>query len=308
MGRALWAGLIIGASVGGLCGALWGGSVCGFALLGSLPGFISGFVIRLGLVGAAAALSKVIQRWPDEKLIAAYRRYFIKWEPLGFWLGCSLVVAQPLLLVLAASPIGRRHLILILGLFAGVWFLRRLQCIGTKSLKAESQRRFGPLAEELLDAQELLVGKDAPDWVLILSGATLPYGDSFWVLVQLSEPGSGRIDAKVAPLYAKSNRFPHQVHNESLPDEWCRSLLTTLENIADSGFRDLASNGIRDGFPCTVSVLRRSPLSMWKVSCNLVATGQSQAPVVILARALLTACSSYKPIVSPVGAYIPEQR
>jgi hypothetical protein len=53
MGRALLGGLLSGAILAGLGGALWGGSIgCfGFALLGSLVGFIGGLVIAIGAIG-----------------------------------------------------------------------------------------------------------------------------------------------------------------------------------------------------------------------------------------------------------------
>jgi hypothetical protein len=157
--------------------------------------------------------------------------------------------------------------LMYLGIFAGVGALRR---------------RFPWLrVPKSLSVKRLLAGKEAPDWIVILSGATLPQGGPFWVQVQLkSESGSGIIDAKSTP---------HRVCNQSVPEDWCRSVLAMLKDLTEEDFRAIPSDVGRvfDGLPCTVYVIRKSPPSVWEASCNLVAPGQSQRPLVVIAKALL---------------------
>ena len=159
----------------------------------------------------------------------------------------------------------------------------------TRKYARELERRCGqgPIEEYILQAQEALAARDAPDWVVLVQGRGLPHGDSYFIRLELwrSSPPRGRLEARTGHRFdlLEGDRPEIAISEAPLDSGECRDLLQQLEE-AVFPLED-EDCGMRDGFPGAIALLRREPPLVSVGRANLYApTGRSASLTVRLMR------------------------
>lgn len=112
---------------------------------------------------------------------------------------------------------------------------------------------------------------DPPDYVLLLSGRGLPYGvrRGICVVLWLTPAPRALLEVGTAELSPTSDRERFaSFDSDSLDVDALARLATLLETVDPATLVDV-SPGVKDGFPCHVTVLRREPRLVASVECNL---------------------------------------
>lgn len=133
----------------------------------------------------------------------------------------------------------------------------------------------------------------APDWLIVLQGHALPLGGSVCVRVSIhfDRPDSSTLVARTtkevwSPVSAPASKDDPVIQRPLSPPEQAE-LTSRLATFPDR-FKSFPRWEVKDGFPCDLVIVRRSPPLEKHLSFNLAARAHdTQEPSIELANRLL---------------------
>jgi hypothetical protein len=143
------------------------------------------------------------------------------------------------------------------------------------------------LSFSLEEAHHLMKQPEAPDWLLLLEGAALPHGGARHIRLSLRET-----PAAVGHLSVITRSFVSPMEDPlaqiefteaDLTQDVCEPILDHLKSLQPGSPLRLPDS-VKDGFPCSITVLRKSPFVVMEAECNLsgVSEEERQLPLIHL--------------------------
>lgn len=156
--------------------------------------------------------------------------------------------------------------------------------------KRETRKLFGDEPVGPKAAAKLFDAAEPPDWILLFSGSGLPRGKTVWTNVCLkATPPSGRLASGSSPhidFFAEENPLM-KISNGSgvLGQADAEAVLALLTSANPRELKSVAPNVV-DGFPCSVTILRREPRLTHMLTANLAGKVPEENPTIRLLRLL----------------------
>jgi hypothetical protein len=156
--------------------------------------------------------------------------------------------------------------------------------------KRETRKLFGDEPAGPRAAARLFDAPEPPDWILLFTGAGLPHGKTVWTNVYLkAAPPSGTLAAGSAPhvdFFAKENPLAEISNTRGvLGQADAEAVLALLTPASLTELKSMPPNVV-DGFPCSVTILRREPRLTHMVTANLAGKVPETNPTIRLLRLL----------------------
>jgi hypothetical protein len=125
-------------------------------------------------------------------------------------------------------------------------------------------------SKALANARQEMEAGNSPDWILMLRGVGLPHGARIDVTLRLWEDKPAASITEWSQQWTRQGRYAIEAtqSTKALTSADCSLFLAVLhqENYSDLGKDE---TGVRDGFPCTLAILRRSDRTLKTANCNL---------------------------------------
>jgi hypothetical protein len=172
--------------------------------------------------------------------------------------------------------------------------LRRIRVLG------ELGRRYGRAAHAtyLAEDRAAFPADRAPAYTLLVSARALPHGGHHWVRVRLWSTPEPRGRVEVRGVRWTSSSFDlgtaELTRGEAELDETTRAELVALVTAPGAASLGEVATFVRDGAPCTLTVLDRAANRIAQGTCNLagVPDAARDHPTVRLAEAVMDAGSA----------------
>lgn len=185
-------------------------------------------------------------------------------------------------------------------LVAAVTGFLSLAGLRRRPFRAELARRYGRAAHAtyLEEDRAAFPADRAPAYTLLVSAAALPHGGHHWVRVHLWNAPEPRSHVEVRVVRWTDRSFDIEtaelIRGEAELGETTRSELVALVTAPGAATLGEVGTFVRDGMPCTVTVLDRAADRVEKGSCNLAGVPDEahDHPSVRLAQAVLRAGSA----------------
>lgn len=195
-----------------------------------------------------------------------------------FAAGClGSVVALPLLL-LALLIFGGAVQLVFLGLLLAlivIFYAHHLLGRSRQPYLEELAYRCGQSAfSRYVEEAQATLSQLQGDWIILFTTTGLPHGDHRWLRLELHGDSlpSAQAELRVSrtPTASSCTRTKTDV-----PRDVATELLSTLQALDLNTLTDLPSL-IIDGAPSSVAILRRDPLDVTVVSCNLASDDEKE--------------------------------
>lgn len=184
--------------------------------------------------------------------------------PLAVLLGVAPVLAFGVYVI--SFVIGA---IVAIGFYFGIssWNERRMRPFREEASYRAWRNSTGaqPTPEHLTRfTTERMASSDAPEWLLVLSGAVLPHGGAFFISAELHQY-EGRIELRQRRL----NR--NTLGTRRLIDLDADQLQVLHDGLKPfpKDFTESPQAEVKDGVPCELRIFRRDPANNATLTCNL---------------------------------------
>lgn len=212
-----------------------------------------------------------IREMTDIALMEAVKR--LPWEKRVESIGCGAAVPVGIAAAAFLRFRLRGEVSFADVLFVGVFYAVVVMLVGMgiaafrgRPYTRELRRRFGEgaFAERLKGAVCWLAEPEPPEWIVLLDGWGLPYGNLVQIDLKLDGSGAGRLEVRVSH-HERDNPTTGRMQineSESAP------LMEVLRSLDLKPLIDLFPTVI-DGFPCDVGVIHRGTNGAMRAHCNL---------------------------------------
>ena len=243
----------------------------------------------------------------DLRAICAPRRWETRLEQIGSFVAPVIAILAVVGVVRSLRPgtevvglVVAGGFTFIVTLIAAATGFLALAGLRRRRFRVELDRRYGRAAHAtyLEEDRAAFPADRAPAYTLLVSARALPHGGHHWVRVHLwnaPEP-RGHVEVRVVRWTDGSPDIgtAELIRGEAELGETTRSELLTLVTALGAATFGEVGTSVRDGMPCTVTVLDRAADRVEEGSCNLagVPDAARNHPSVQLAQAVLRAGSA----------------